>query len=158
MKNKVIVTVLVMFTMVMAAYSKNIAQNPPVMKINLEKNFYYLEVNDHISVVLTNETGGEIVIDGDRVLARKVRAVVKKNRLYIWLAGNSRGETVTVYVPALLLKQVVINGDSRINTATTLNNSALDIVVNGACRLNLRSRGKIAISGTNEFEFTEENK
>lgn len=126
---------------------------PPVMHINLEQQFTYLEVSDHISVVLTNETGKHISVDGDRSKFAKVKAVVKKGKLSIWLQGSNRGEKLTVYVPARLLKQLVINGDSKVVTEEVLDNQKLDVLVNGACQLYLRSKGKINVSGTNEFEF-----
>ncbi len=126
---------------------------PPVMRIKLAQHFTYLEVSDHISVVLTNETGMEISVDGDRSKLGKVKAFVKKGKLSIWLEGSNKGEGLTVYVPARLLRQVVINGDSKVVTEEILDNGKLDIVVNGACQLSLRSKGKINVSGTNEFEF-----
>ncbi len=56
-------------------------------------------------------------------------------------------------MPARLLKQLVINGDSKVVTEEVLDNQKLDVLVNGACQLYLRSKGKINVSGTNEFEF-----
>ncbi len=126
---------------------------PPVMQIKLDQHFSYLEVSDHISVVLTNETGKDISVDGDRSMFGKVRFLVKKGKLSIWLYGNNKGEKLTVYVPARLLRQLVINGDSKVVTKEALDNEKLDVVVNGACQLSLRSKGKINIAGTNEFEF-----
>jgi len=126
---------------------------PPVMRIKLEQQFTYLEVSDHISIVLTNETGKDISVDGDRSKFGKVKALVKKGKLSIWLQGSNRGDKLTVYVPARLLKQLVINGDSKVVTEEVLDNRKLDVVVNGACQLSLRSKGKINVTGTNEFEF-----
>jgi len=126
---------------------------PPVMRIKLEQHFTYLEVSDHISVVLTNETGKDISVDGDRSKFGKVKALVKKGKLSIWLQGSNMGDKLTVYVPARLLKQLVINGDSKVVTEEVLDNRKLDVVVNGACQLSLRSKGKINVTGTNEFEF-----
>jgi hypothetical protein len=140
-----------LFTITTAlAYSKT---EPPHIRISLDKHFSLLEVNDHISVVLTNETGKEISVEGATSKAGKIRASVKKGKLTLWLAGSDKGEKLKVYVPARLLKQVVINGDSKVSTATLLDNEELDVVVNGACQLALRSKGRINVSGTNEYEF-----
>lgn len=126
---------------------------PPPIRINLEKHFSLLEINDHISVVLTNGTGKEISVGGETSKTAKIRASVKKGRLSLWLAGSDKGERIIVYVPARFLKQVVINGDSKVRTAALLDNEELDVVVNGACQLELRSKGRINVSGTNEYEF-----
>ncbi len=143
-----IVTIFIMITGI--TYGKDL---PPVMRIKLEQHFTYLEVSDHISVVLTNETGKDISVDGDRSKFGKVKALVKKGKLSIWLQGSNMGDKLTVYVPARLLKQLVINGDSKVVTEEVLDNRKLDVVVNGACQLSLRSKGKINVTGTNEFEF-----
>lgn len=143
-----IVTIFIMITGI--TYGKDL---PPVMRIKLEQHFTYLEVSDHISVVLTNETGKDISVDGDRSKFGKVKALVKKGKLSIWLQGSNMGDKLTVYVPARLLKQLVINGDSKVVTEEVLDNRKLDVVVNGACQISLRSKGKINVTGTNEFEF-----
>lgn len=143
-----IVTIFIMITGI--TYGKDL---PSVMRIKLEQHFTYLEVSDHISVVLTNETGKDISVDGDRSKFGKVKALVKKGKLSIWLQGSNMGDKLTVYVPARLLKQLVINGDSKVVTEEVLDNRKLDVVVNGACQLSLRSKGKINVTGTNEFEF-----
>lgn len=143
-----IATIFILITGI--AYGRDL---PPVMRIKLEQQFTYLEVSDHISVVLTNETGKDISVDGDRSKFGKVKALVKKGKLSIWLQGSNRGDKLTVYVPARLLKQLVINGDSKVVTEEVLDNRKLDVVVNGACQLSLRSKGKINVTGTNEFEF-----
>lgn len=143
-----IVTIFIMITGI--TYGKDL---PPVMRIKLEQHFTYLEVSDHISVVLTNETGKDISVDGDRSKFGKVKALVKKGKLSIWLQGSNMDDKLTVYVPARLLKQLVINGDSKVVTEEVLDNRKLDVVVNGACQLSLRSKGKINVTGTNEFEF-----
>lgn len=152
MKNKFLsIGLATIFTLITAmATGKDL---PPVMRINLDQHFTYLEVSDHISVVLTNELGKDISVEGDRSMFGKVKAVVKKGKLSIWLQGSNKGEGITVYVPARLLKQFIINGDSYVVTNEVLDNEKLDVVVNGACQLFLRSKGKIYVSGTNEFEF-----
>lgn len=146
-------TIAIATLFVFATGTANGKEVPPVMRIKLEQQFNYLEVNDHISVILTNEAGKDISVEGDRSKFAKVKAVVKKGKLSIWLQGSNRGEKLTVYVPARLLKQLVINGDSKVITREALDNRKLDVVVNGACQLSLRSKGIINVSGTNEFEF-----
>lgn len=152
MKNNFL-TIAIAAVLVLATGTANGKNLPPVMRIKLEQHFTYMEVSDHISVVLTNETGKEISVEGDRSKAGKVKAAVKKGKLSIWLEGTNKGEGLTIYVPARLLKQVVINGDSKVVTREVLDNGRLDVVVNGACELLLRSKGKINVTGTNEFEF-----
>ena len=153
--NFLTIGIIIIFTMITGmANGKDL---PPVMRIKLDQHFTYLEVSDHISVVLTNEEGNDISVEGNRSKFGKIKALVKKGRLSIWLQGSNKGEELTVYVPARLLKQLVINGDSKVVTKDVLENEKLDVVVNGACQLSLRSKGKIYVSGTNEFEFQHSN-
>jgi hypothetical protein len=153
MKNKIVILLLSVFSVARFGFAASVNVEPPLMKISFDRSFTSLEVEDNIAVVLTNETGNEISLAGDKEYVKRVRAAVKRGRLYIWLTGSEKGERVTVYVPAALLRQVVINGDSYVSTASTLNNAGMLVVVNGACKLFIKSRGRIDISGTSEYEF-----
>lgn len=129
------------------------ADHPRLLKIRFDQYFNRLEVDDHVTVVLTNESSNEISIEGDRAQAGKLRAKVRKNKLYIWMAGEKPDRPVTVYVPARYLKEVVVNGNSDISTASTLYNAGMIVYVNGYCRLDLRSMGRILVRGTGDFDF-----
>lgn len=126
---------------------------PPPLKIRLDKSFSQLVVEDHITVVLTREAGSEISIHGERAQALHLRASIRNNKLYLWMARGQRGEDVIVYVPAALLERVTLNGDSQLSSSGTLFNPSLAVCVNGASILNLRSTGKIQVEGSSEYEY-----
>ena len=103
MKNKIIVLLLSVFSVATFGFAASVDVDPPLMKISFDKSFTSLEVEDNIAVVMTNETGNEISLAGDKEYIKRVRATVKRGRLYLWLAGSEKEERVTVYVPAALL-------------------------------------------------------
>lgn len=129
------------------------ADQPRLLKIRFDQYFNRLEVDDHVTVVLTNESSNEISIEGEKAQAGKIRAAVRKNKLYIWMAGEKTDRQVTVYVPARYLKEVVVNGHSDISTASTLYNAGMVVYVNGRCRLDLHSMGRIIVKGSGDYEF-----
>lgn len=125
----------------------------PTFRMHFDESFGRLVVEDGITVVLTNDADNAISIEGEKEQARHFRAAVKKGSLYIWLAGRATGEKITVFVPARHLREITINGSSRISSGNTLYNTGMVVYVNGACRLDLRSMGPIDVRNSDEFEY-----
>jgi len=142
-----------LFSMISTCFATPAGIKPPVITISFGQSFTGLVVDDNITVVLTNETGSEITVSGDQLQVKKLRAAVKKGTLYVWQPGDDKGEKLTVYVPARMLRNIIVNGESQISTATTLDNTRLEVIVNGACKLALRSRGTIDVTGSSDYEF-----
>jgi len=153
MKKKMGSLVLVTLSVTCFGFAAPVHSNPPVISIAFDQSFTSLVVDDNITIVLTNETGSEITVSGDQSQVKKIRAAVKKGSLYIWQPGGDKGEKVTVTIPAKQLRQVIVNGESYISTAATLDNTGLEVIVNGACKLVLHSRGNIDVTGTSDYEF-----
>lgn len=129
------------------------ATEPPVVKIPVAKQFSRLHVSDNISIVLVNEPLTEISLSGTGAGLQRARAAVKNGCLYVWMTGSADGGAITVEVPASLLRQVWVEGDSNIRSNETLKNPGLEVTVNGACRIDLRSSGKITVKETTDYEF-----
>lgn len=126
----------------------------PELIIPVKQAFTRLQVADNVSILLTNQPAAAVSARGTDAALQRVRVAVKKGCLYVWMAGSTDGKNVTVEVPAGLLEQVLVDGDSLIRSASVLDNPSLEVTVNGACRLDLRSSGKIDVQGTPDYEFT----
>ena len=88
MKNKIVILLLSVFSVARFGFAASVNVEPPLMKISFDKSFTSLEVEDNIAVVLTNETGNEISLAGDKEYVKRVRTAVKRGRLYIYMAGR----------------------------------------------------------------------
>jgi hypothetical protein len=129
------------------------SKEPASYKIQLEKRFTSLQIDDDINVVLTNTNNNEIVVEGSLADIKSVVAAVADGRLAVWMSGAKRGNQVTVYIPAAMLDFIAINGDSELRTNTVLNNPRLEVEVNGLCKIHIRSFGKVHVSNLSEYEF-----
>lgn len=127
---------------------------PPERIIPVKQAFTRLEVADNVTILLTNQPAANISAKGADGALQRVRVAVKKGCLYVWMAGSMDGKNVTVEVPAGLLDQILVDGDSQIRSATVLDNRRLEVTVNGACKLDLRSSGRIDVLGSPDYEFT----
>ena len=150
---KTISSLLLTSLFLLAVSATSQAGTRPTLRMHFDQSFSRLEVEDGITVVLTNESDNTISIEGAYELTRHFRATVKKRCLYIWLSGRSDGEKVTVYVPARYLKQISVNGSSGISSGNTLFNSGLTVNVNGPCRLDIRSMGPIEVRNGEGYEY-----
>lgn len=129
------------------------SKEPASYKIQLEKRFTSLQIDNDINVVLTNSTSNEIVVEGNMPDIKSVAATVADGRLSLWMTGAKRGNTVTVYVPASMLDFISVNGESQLSTNTVLSNPKLEVEVNGLCKIHIRSVGKVYVSNLSEYEF-----
>jgi len=135
MKKRMFSLFALLFSVISICVASPAGFKPPVITISFGQSFTGLVVDDNITVVLTNETGTEITVSGDQLQVKKLRAAVKKGFLYIWQPGGDKGEKLTVYVPARLLRHIIVNGESQISTATTLDNTRLEVMLKGSCKL-----------------------
>lgn len=126
---------------------------PPERKVPVTKQFRSLNVSDNITILLTTEPATEITVQGTGAELQRARVVIKNNCLYVWMNGSVDGRNVTVRVPASQLEQIQVEGDSQVRATAILLNPKLEVTVNGACRLSLRSRGIIEVKETPDYEF-----
>ena len=127
---------------------------PSTMTINLSRKYTSLDLRGDIKVVLTNDAADKLTITGDKGDVKKIRASVSRGTLSVWSTdGSSSKKDVTIYVPAGWLDLVIINGDAELETKEALRNNELTVEVNGECKVNIRSLGKVTMKNSDEFVF-----
>jgi hypothetical protein len=124
-----------------------------VKKIKASENITSLIINDDVQVVLMNENGTEIFIEGQPAAVEKVVLNEKNGELNI---GSTAFFTrpVVVCVPANFISWVEINGDSKVVSYQMLPVTKLDVIINGYCNLFIKNTGKVNVSARQDFSFT----
>ena len=154
MKKNLVALLLVAVTFTSFSYAGNIdPAGPPIMKMEFAKIFTSLAVQDHVNIVLTNSSESEITIEGEKRDIKDLRASVSHGCLTVWMANSVDGKKITVYVPAAFLDLIYVNGDSNVKSASALNNRQLTVEINGECRIDIRSQGKIELRDGFDYEF-----
>jgi hypothetical protein len=157
MKKNLFMLLTAVVTFTSFSYAANSGpDDPATVKMDFTKKFTSLDIKDHVNIILTSSSESGITIRGDQQDVKDVRAGVNSGRLTVWMTGSGRGAHVTVYVPAALLDQIFINGDSKVQTESILSNPQLDVEINGECRISIRSLGKVDVRNGSEYEFKKE--
>jgi hypothetical protein len=124
-----------------------------VKKIKTSANITSLLINDDVQVVLMNENGTEIFIEGQPAAVEKVVLTEKDGELAI---GRMTFFTrpVVVCVPANFISRVEINGDSKVVSYQLLPVTKLDVIINGHCHLFIKTTGRINVTAGQDYNFT----
>jgi hypothetical protein len=143
------VTVMVL-TISLFAQNKN---EGIVKKMKAKETITALAINDDVQVVLMNENGTEIFIEGQFAAVEKVALTEKDGKLTI---GSTAFFTrpVVVCVPANFVSHIEINGDSKVISYQMLPVAKLDVIINGYCNLFIKTTGKVNIVGLQDYSFT----
>ncbi len=105
-----------------------------------------LVINAHVTVVLVDAKSQPVRIGGDnffllnvdfRQAGGKLTVTARKKR-------NLRKRGV-IYIPAGSLRHIEINSSALVKSAGTLHSRELDVVLNGECRVEITTAGRLNI-------------
>jgi hypothetical protein len=128
-------------------------QNATVKK-NVINPIKKIIVYGDVDVILLSGIEKDVTVNGNNKVVEKVKLVYQHENLEVvaplFLNNNNRP---VVRIPANNLTQLEINGNGRIYSETLLNNTVLNVYINGLCDVHLRSHGKINVYASPEFEL-----
>ncbi len=116
-----------------------------------------LVVNSNVTVVLVTHPSEKLRMMGDQQFLEEVSIKQTEGKLII--DGNRRRNFKNrgvIYVPANHLQQIKINNAAYVHTASTLRIPNLKVVVNGDCKVNLVTLGKIDFVENDQYEVRYE--
>ncbi|WP_153800550.1 GIN domain-containing protein [Foetidibacter luteolus] len=144
----IIITMLLFFT-----YTASYAGDCKAKKINLEKAFSNVELFGNVTVILTNDGDNSFCVEADPKDAERIKADVANGKLRIDARRTNKDTPATIYLPAVQLESLQVNGNSFITSKGKLNNSDLQILLNGVSKVRVASNAKINIKALDGFEM-----
>jgi len=120
-------------------------------ELKSEMPFNKLVVEADIDVVLTEESSTKVVIEGEISSAAAAKISVENGVMTISSKKSWRNQRTVVYLPVRNLRTIVINGDANISSSNTLHTMRMQLMVNGNCEVNLRVRGTVEVSYSDDF-------
>lgn len=123
---------------VYSSFATNDPGDPP------SKTIRSLEVNADVTIVLVNNRKQALEMNGDAAFLDLVSVKESDGKLVVNSAKHrnlkSRG---VIYVPASDLRLIRVNSAAHIRTANTLHVPTIRIQVNGKCRVQIATSGKV---------------
>ncbi len=152
---KKLIVCLLAITATLSSFSQSLTnENYGVRKIKSTEGIKSLVVNDQVSVVLLNSSSDEISIEGDKNAIELYAVEQKKNTLTVTNNSKDDRKAAIVYVPAGLIDQITINGNSAVTSKEFLRNKQIAVWMNGTSNFWVKTYGKVYVQAADGYDFT----
>jgi Putative auto-transporter adhesin, head GIN domain len=129
--------------------TRNVIISSPITSITL---------NDGVNLVLIDDITNDVFIEGKTGFVHSVDIQFENGQLTISSTNKTEEKPVAVFVSARYLKEIIVNGTSIVGSYQTLQNNGLNITINGACKLMIRTFGAVNVTATGDYAFTYQSK
>ncbi|MBC7901945.1 MAG: DUF2807 domain-containing protein [Gemmatimonadaceae bacterium] len=126
--------------------SAKVPEETTSREIAFTTSFNQVEVWGNVKIILVEDSCQNLVVTGSARELNRLSTSVKKNRLTINASSADNNCSMTLYVPASMLKLLVINGNASIRTEGAIKSDNLTVVLNGDSDLRITSIGKVAVT------------
>jgi len=126
---------------------------PVIQKEVIVDPFQTVRINGDISMVLTNEPAGTLVVEGNENDVNRIKYIVKNNELTIDAHRKNRLDEITIYLSAATLKSMLVNGDGNISSIGIIKPADLHIWLNGNVDIKVKTTGKISVDSYDSYEL-----
>lgn len=130
-------------------------QDPPVIqkKMNVEGPFQNVRIYGDVSTILTNDPSGAMVMEGKEKDVNKIKYHVQDNELVIDARRKNYFNKLVIYLPAVTLQSMQVNGDGDISSTGMIQSDELHITLNGAVDVKIKTTGKVNIDAPGDLEL-----
>ena len=150
-KHGLIVLLVILFALPVFA-QKTTTPETTVSTISLT-SFHKLVVNTAIDIVLVQDDAvKQAVVEGDASSIAGITVFIAKETMTVSGKNISGNAKIKLTIPVNHLSWIEINGDASITSANALSSPKLTVYINADCAVNLRSAGKIAVTGADGHE------
>jgi hypothetical protein len=149
---KKILTAVAAILLSVGAFAQDKVKATIIKKVKIEQPVTSLVINDGIRVVLMDDLGNELMIEGLPASVKNLAISSSKGETII-SKGAGKAKSSAVYIPANFLKKIIINGPSIVSSYQPISLAMLDITVGGECDLKIQTTGKVNITAVDDYKF-----
>ncbi len=133
--------------------------DPQFIKKEIVTNtsFQNVYIIGNVSVILTSEPAGTVVIEGNENDVNNTKYKNKNSELTIDAGKKKRFSKITIYLSANTLKQMLINGDGNVASMGTIKTDNLQIWLNGNIDVDININGKVSVDSGDGYELTRKS-
>ena len=129
-------------------------KSPVVRKeFKVDNAFKSILLEGNISLVLTNDPAGTVIIEGKKKELNKINPVFKNNILVIDANQKNIFAKITINLSALAVETIQLNGDGYISSIDFIQSDHLHMSLNGNIRVKVRTLGKISFDAPDDIEL-----
>ena len=127
----------------------------PVIRkeLKVESAFQSIRIEGDISVVLTNDPAGTVIVEGREKELNKIKAVFKNNILIIDANRKNIFGKLTLYLYSITLQSIQLNGDANISSIEFIKSGYLHMSLNGNIKVNVNTMGQLSFDTPDDIEL-----
>ena len=135
--------------------ANNGVKDLPVIRkqLKVENAFQSIRIDGDISVMLTNDPAGTIIIEGKENELNKIKAGVKNNMLIVNSERKKIFSKLTIYLSAITLRSVQLNGDGNISSNDFIRSDQLHLWLNGNINVKVKTMGQLSLDAAEDIEL-----
>ncbi|HKO81530.1 MAG TPA: DUF2807 domain-containing protein, partial [Chitinophagaceae bacterium] len=122
-------------------------------KITVEGLFQNVRIYGDVSMILTNEPSGTMVMEGKEKDVNRIRHRVKDNELVIDARRKNYFNKLVIYLPAAMIQSMQVNGDGDISSTGMIQSEKLHITLNGVIDVKIKTTGKFSVDAPDDLEL-----
>lgn len=129
----------------------------PLIKkeLKVESAFQNIRIEGDISVILTNDPAGTVIIEGKEKEVNKIRHVLKNNTLMIDVNRKNIFAKLTLYLSAIKLQTIQLNGDANISSIEFIKSAYLHMSLNGDISVKVKTMGQLSFDTPDDIELLQ---
>ncbi len=128
---------------------------PPIIRkeLKVDSTFRSIQIEGDISVMLTNDPAGTIIIEGKENELNKIRPVFKNDVLFIYLNRKNIFSKLTLYLSVTTLQAIRLNGDANISSIESIKADHLHLSLNGNIKVKVNTVGHLSVDTPDDIEL-----
>lgn len=137
-----------------AIEASGVLKFPVVTKeLTIANNFTSIRIEGNVSLVLTDKPAGSIIIEGEEKDIQQISPVFENNVLVLDAGRRFSFAPLTIYLSALTLQTIRVNGDGNISSSGCIKADGLHLLLNGNIKVKLRALGHISFDAPEDIEI-----
>jgi len=127
----------------------------PVIRkeLKVESVFQSIRIEGDISVVLTNDPAGTVIVEGREKELTKIKAAFKNNILIIDVNRKNFFAKLTLYLSAITLQTIQLNGDANISSIEFIKSDHLHMSLNGNIKVKVKTMGQLSFDTPDDIDL-----
>ena len=108
-------------------------------------------------MVLTNDPAGTVIVEGREKELNKIKTVFKNNILIIDVNRKNIFRKLTLYLSAITLRTIQLNGDANISSIEFIKSDHLHMLLNGKIKVKVNTMGQLSFDTPDDIELLWES-
>jgi len=122
-------------------------------QLKVDSAFKGIRIDGDISVILTNDPAGTVFIEGKANELEKINAGFEKSIFIIDAGRKPLFAKLTLYLSAITLQTIQLNGDGNISSSDFIQSEHLHISLNGDIKVDVKTLGELSFDTPDEIEL-----